>query len=115
MKITIGEKVYFANKYTPAMVLKADELLIFGTKVSLGEEQKFIDEVIPFIAQDVFKGQFTANDFLNEYESETVLFDLLGMLGAIRGTVMKAMAQFPAESGEAEKNADRSSLKNDRL
>lgn len=103
MKIAIKGKTYYVSKYTPAMVMEADRLLEKGTAVSLGNEPAFLDEVIPFIAGNVFAGQFSADDFLNGYESPTVLVDILGILGAVRGTVFDELAKFPPE--KIEKNA----------
>ncbi len=76
-----------------------------GTAVSLGDEPAFMDEVVPFVAGTVFAGQFTADEFFNGYESATVVADVLGMLGAVRGVVSEALAKFPLEP--AEKNAQR--------
>jgi hypothetical protein len=106
MKITIGGKAHSVKKFTPRMVIEADRLLQKGTSVSLGDEPEFFDEVVPFISDTVFAGQFTADEFMESYESATVMADILGMLGAVRGIVGETLAEFPLEPDpDEQKNA----------
>ena len=105
MKIVVQGKTHYVKKYTPSMVMEASRLLEKGTGVSLGDEADFLDEVVPFIANSVFSGAFSPDDFLNGYQSGTVMLDILGILGAVRGVVMEELAKFPPE--DSPKNGQR--------
>ncbi len=100
--IHVGGKVFSTDKFTPRIVIEADKILDDALKGKLGDEPEHIEKMAAFIA-GLFGNQFTADEFLDGFESSHVNSDLLKIFNRIRGMVEDAMSEFP-ESKES-KNA----------
>ncbi len=107
MKIHVGGKVYSVDKFTPRIVIEADRILDDALKDKLGGEPEHIEEMAAFIAR-LFGNKFTADEFLDGFESAYINSDLLKIFNRIRGIVADAIGEFPepAESKNAQRGSE---------
>lgn len=96
MKIRVSGKSYECTSITPKLVIGAlDELNKFETVTENPKMAEALEDIAGFIAEQVFSGQFSRDDFLNGYRSEHVVTDMVLMLRAVCDEINIKLAEFP--------------------
>lgn len=125
LKCTLGDKVY-SIPYVNGRALRemdaanaAYDKIITLTRQMENEEElteedqkmtvsKLIEPIVDWFCDVLFRGQFSTDEFYDNYPVDCMISDLVATMQAVQGSVTDKLKDFPTiPTGTTEKKSDR--------